>query len=67
MHWRYGDDKAWPPPMRNPPRERDGHVKREVQLRSINRVSGSQSQGHLALLGRIGEIVTEDRTPSWVM
>ena len=60
--------------MRNPLRERDGYIQREVQLRHINRVSGNQSRRQLALLGRIGEMVidnsiralVENWTLSWI-
>lgn len=54
--------KAWPQPMRNLPSRRDGHADREVQLKHINRASGTQSRGQLALLERVGEVVTEDGT-----
>lgn len=75
MYWRYRDDKVWSPPMRNPLKERDGHIQRGVQLRHINRVSGNQSKGQLAMLGRIGEIVIDNsirasiinQTLSWIL
>ena len=58
---------VWPLLLRNPHNERDGHIKREVELKHFNRVSESQSRGQLVLLGRIWEVDVEDGTLSWIL